>query len=284
MVFSKIVLFGRYRDINVKKILDLVRTHLEARGLFVVEKDTTSRDNDNSPIDLNDLPAEVNLGIVVGGDGTMLHVARSLASVNIPVVGINMGRLGFLTDIPADALHDDLDELLQGDYEIEQRIMLNIQLINQNNDIDEHTALNDVVLSKGNTGRILEFNTNVDGEEVGKSRGDGLIVATPTGSTAHALSAGGPILHPLLPAMVLTPICPHTMGQRPVVLSERSKVEITLAEETCEHGFIYIDGIGPITFHSSQILRICKSNMHAMFVRIKSHSHYDALHTKLGWG
>ena len=286
MDFRSIGLFGRYQDVAVKAILADIQTHLEHRGRSVFLGDTTHQDIEGLRIEHSGKPLSetIELGIVVGGDGTMLHVARSLARFELPVIGINMGRLGFLTDIPAERLHDDLDELLGGEFEIEQRMMLQARLLRSGEILDERIALNDVVLSKGATGKMIEFDTRVNGEAVGRSRGDGIIIATPTGSTAYALSAGGPILHPLLPAMVLAPVCPHTLGQRPVVLDAASTIEIELIDLVGEHGNIFIDGLDLQPVIGSEILQVTQAELVARLVRINSHNHYEALHSKLGWG
>ena len=232
MIFKSIGLFGRYQDAAVKATLNNIREHLEQRGCTVLLGDTTHQEIQGLRIGESgqSLAEAIDLGVVVGGDGTMLHVASALAQVDLPVIGINMGRLGFLTDIPADRFAADIDLMLSGDFEIEERMMIKAGFVRQGELQDERLALNDVVLSKGATGKMIEFDTRVLGETIGRTRGDGVIVATPTGSTAYALSAGGPILHPLLPAIVLTPICPHTLGQRPIVLDGHSEIEIEFVE------------------------------------------------------
>ena len=148
----------------------------------------------------------------------------------------------------------------------------------------EITALNDITLSKGNTARMIEFDTRVNSEPVGRTRGDGVIVATPTGSTGYALSAGGPILHPLLPAIVFAPICPHTLGQRPIVLDGDSDIEIEFVESGNEPGYAFVDGLDFAAVHAGETLKITPAELSARLVRIKGHSHYEVLHSKLGWG
>ena len=286
MVFRSIGLFGRYQDPAVKVTLTEIQEHLERRGCAVFLGDTTHHGIEDLRLEDSTKPLHetIELGIVIGGDGTMLHVARALARCELPVIGINMGRLGFLTDIPAEHMHDDLDQLLAGEFEIEQRMMLFAKLLRSGEVLDERTALNDVVLSKGATGQTIEFDTRVNGEAVGRTRGDGIIVATPTGSTAYALSAGGPILHPLLPAIVLAPICPHTLGQRPLVLNADSTIEIELVDLAGEDGNIFIDGLNLRPVTGNEILQIRRADIFARTVRINSHNHYEALHSKLGWG
>ena len=286
MAFDTIGLFGRYQDAAIKATLAQIRSHLEARGNVVFLGDTTHQEIDGLRISDTGRSIEesIDLGIVVGGDGTMLHVANALAQVNLPVVGINMGRLGFLTDIPAENFGEPLDQLLDGHYSIEERTMLQARIFEDSKLVAERLALNDVTLSKGATGKMIEIDMRVDGEQVGPSRGDGVIVATPTGSTAYALSAGGPILEPTLPAIVLTPISPHSLGQRPIVLGNSSKISLGLVGSPDERAKIFIDGLDFAEIHYKSRLEISKAHTCAKLIHIEGHSHYQALRSKLGWG
>ena len=226
----------------------------------------------------------IDLAVVVGGDGTMLHVARSLASYALPMIGINLGRLGFLTDLSADRMHEGMDELLRGEFTVEERIMLQVQISNGRDNLNESVALNDVTLSKGNTGRMIEFDTHVNSEPLGRTRGDGVIISTPTGSTAYALSAGGPILHPLLPAIVFAPICPHTLGHRPMVLDDSSTIELEILDLAGADGNVFIDGLKQLAVSGNEVIRISRAKTVTRMVRINSHNHFTALRSKLGWG
>ena len=286
MAFNAIGLFGRYQDAAIKATLAQIRSHLEARGNVVFLGDTTHQEIDGLRISDTGRSIEetIDLGIVVGGDGTMLHVANALAQVNLPVVGINMGRLGFLTDIPAENFGEHLDQLLDGHYSIEERAMLQARIFEDSKLVSERLALNDVTLSKGATGKMIEIDMRVDGEPVGPSRGDGVIVATPTGSTAYALSAGGPILEPTLPAIVLTPISPHSLGQRPIVLGNDSTISLGLVGSPDERANIFIDGLDFAEIHYNSRLEISKARTYAKLIHIEGHNHYQALRSKLGWG
>jgi NAD+ kinase len=195
-----------------------------------------------------------------------------------------MGRLGFLTDIPAENFGEHLDQLLDGHYSIEERAMLQARIFEDSKLVSERLALNDVTLSKGATGKMIEIDMRVNGESVGPSRGDGVIVATPTGSTAYALSAGGPILEPTLPAIVLTPISPHSLGQRPIVLGNDSTISLGLVGSPDERANIFIDGLDFSEIHYKLRLEISKARTCAKLIHIEGHSHYQALRSKLGWG
>ena len=286
MQISSVGLFGRYKDPDVSSALDAVRKHLENRDISVYIGDTTADNITGTRIEDSGLPVgeTIDLAVVVGGDGTMLHVARSLASYALPMIGINLGRLGFLTDLSADRLHEGMDELLRGEFTVEERIMLQVQISNGRDSLNESVALNDVTLSKGNTGRMIEFDTHVNSEPLGRTRGDGVIISTPTGSTAYALSAGGPILHPLLPAIVFAPICPHTLGHRPMVLDDSSIIELEILDLAGADGNVFIDGLKQLAVSGNEIIRISRAETVTRMVRINSHNHFTTLRSKLGWG
>ena len=286
MQISSVGLFGRYKDPDVSSALDAVRKHLENRNISVYIGDTTADNITGTRIEDSGLPVgeTIDLAVVVGGDGTMLHVARSLASYALPMIGINLGRLGFLTDLSADRMHEGMDELLRSEFTVEERIMLQVQISNGRDNLNESVALNDVTLSKGNTGRMIEFDTHVNSEPVGRTRGDGVIISTPTGSTAYALSAGGPILHPLLPAIVFAPICPHTLGHRPMVLDDSSIIELEILDLAGADGNVFIDGLKQLAVSGNEIIRISRAETVTRMVRINSHNYFTALRSKLGWG
>ena len=286
MQISSVGLFGRYKAPDVSSALDAVRKHLENRDISVYIGDTTADNITGTRIEDSGLPVgeTIDLAVVVGGDGTMLHVARSLASYALPMIGINLGRLGFLTALSADRMHEGMDELLRGEFTVEERIMLQIQISNGRDNLNESVALNDVTLSKGNTGRMIEFDTHVNSEPLGRTRGDGVIISTPTGSTAYALSAGGPILHPLLPAFVFVPICPHTLGHRPMVLDDSSTIELKILDLAGADGNVFIDGLKQLAVSGNEVIRISRAKTVTRMVRINSHNHFTALRSKLGWG
>ena len=286
MRISSVGLFGRYKDPGVSTTLDALRKHLEDRDISVYIGDTTADNVSGTRIEDSGLPVgeTIDLVVVVGGDGTMLHVARSLGSYALPMIGVNLGRLGFLTDLSADRMREGMDELLRGEFTVEERIMLQVQISNGSENLNDSIALNDVTLSKGNTGRMIEFDTHVNSEPLGRTRGDGVIISTPTGSTAYALSAGGPILHPLLPAIVFAPICPHTLGHRPMVLDDSSIIELEILDLAGADGNIFIDGLKQLPVTGNEIIRISRAETVTRMVRINSHNHFTALRSKLGWG
>ena len=284
--FTSAGIFGRYQDADVQATLSTLQRHLEACDLEVYLGDTTASNIPGRRIEDSGKPLSdtIDLGIVIGGDGTMLHAARSLAPVGLPLIGVNLGRLGYLTDIPADQMTQLIDELLAGQFTIEERIMLQVEVFADDQLTEHGVALNDVALVKGETGRMIEFETYVNGESVGRTRGDGMILSTPTGSTAYARSVGGPILHPLLPAILFAPVCPHSLGQRPLVLDDSSHIKIDIVDLAGANANVFVDGIHRIAVAETDFLTVRRADIATRMIRINSHNHYTALRSKLGWG
>ena len=221
---------------------------------------------------------------MVGGDGTILHSARALADYDIPLVGINLGRLGFLADIsPADMM-EKLSEILTGKYHQEKRFLLESQVERNGQRINEGYAFNDVVIHKWNSVRMIEFETYVDGQLVNTQRSDGLIVSTPTGSTAYALSGGGPILHPSMNAIILVPICPHTLSNRPLVIDGDREVELVVKPGNQPHVRITLDGQDNFEIHDDDRILIRKKEKPIRLIHPAGHDHYQLLRAKMGWG
>ena len=230
------------------------------------------------------LVQRVDLVVVVGGDGTMLVAARAAAAAHVPVLGINLGRLGFLTDISPDQATETLARILDGEYVEDPRCLLSAQIGEVGVPRIQQTALNDVVLQKWNTARLIEFETYIDGRFVNAQRSDGLIVATPTGSTAYALSGGGPLLHPALDALVLVPICPHALSNRPLVVAGDSVVEVVVSGHT-DPAFVQIscDGQETVGLRRGERVRIAKHACGLRLIHPAGHDHYGLLRAKLGW-
>ncbi|MGZ5584509.1 MAG: NAD(+)/NADH kinase, partial [Usitatibacter sp.] len=229
--FKTVAVVGKSDAANLPEVLDQLAGVLRRRGMGVVMDPPTAGASKSKPdavVELEQLAARVDLAVIVGGDGTLISCARLMADRGVPLVGVNLGRLGFLTDIPADSLEPAIESILDGDFLPESRTLLTGSVRRGAKTLMTALAMNDVVVSRGAVGSMIEFAVTVDGEFIYSLRADGLIVATPTGSTAYALSAGGPILHPALQAIALVPISPHTLSNRPVAIRGNSKVEITL--------------------------------------------------------
>lgn len=285
--FQTIGLFGKYKDPSVHQALDQLSEFLRDSGHRVLLGETTATElhgPDTEIVRDTDIGNTIDLGIVIGGDGTMLNVGRSLAKHNIPLVGINMGRLGFLADISAKSMLQEISQILQGYYLIEDRMMLRADVEVDGKIVHTATAFNDVVISKGEPARIIGFQVWADGELVTNLRGDGVITTTPTGSTAYALSAGGPILHPTLPAIAVVPICPHALSNRPIVLKDSSKIEISVNTARQSGAQISIDGHIDYALDGSERILVQRADKVVRLVRASGHNHYGALRAKLGWG
>jgi NAD+ kinase len=232
---------------------------------------------------LGEICARCDLVIVVGGDGTLLRAARMIAPTGVAIVGINLGRLGFLADISPPDLEETLSQILEGRYTEESRFLLE-RRIGNGPQAEPALALNDVVIQKWNTARMVEFETYVDGRFVNAQRSDGLILSTPTGSTAYALSGGGPLLDPALNAILLVPICPHTLSNRPIVVCGDSRVEIRICESDHAHVRVACDGQTNCPVGPGESVSVGKSTHRVRLLHPSGYDHYELLRAKLGWG
>jgi NAD+ kinase len=212
----------------------------------------------------------------------MLNIARSMADYNLPLVGINQGRLGFLTDVSIDTMLDTIGEMLDGEFITEERLLLNGVILRKGQPVLDACAFNDVVVSKANTGRLIEFEVLIDGQFVYSQRSDGVVVATPTGSTAYALSAGGPILHPTLEAFALVPICPHTLSARPIAVNSNSTLQISLIH--ADDARVHFDGQRRFDLLVNDQVIIRRAPHSVRLLHPLGHSYYDTLRQKLHWG
>jgi NAD+ kinase len=226
---------------------------------------------------------KIELLIVLGGDGTLLSAARALGSHKVPILAVNLGGLGFLTSVTLDELYPMLEQILAGQHRTGERMMLEAEIMRGGKTAERHTALNDAVANKGALARMLDFDVAVDGDHVGRYRADGLIVATPTGSTAYSLAAGGPIIHPGVEAFVITPICPHMLTNRPLVIPDSSRLEIDFSAATGPV-FVTLDGQIGIQLLPMDALLIRKSASKVAFVRPPRKTYFEVLRSKLRWG
>ena len=230
------------------------------------------------------LAADSDLVVVLGGDGTLLSAARLLDGRDVPVLGINHGGLGFLTAVPLEELYGDLARVLAGEYSSESRMMLDASIVRAGESVARHQALNDVVINKGTPARIIEVEARVDGRYVSTFRADGLIISTPTGSTAYNMSAGGPIVHPDLDAILLTPICSHTLTNRPIVLPANVGVVVTHRSPDDESVFATVDGQVGVGMKNSDALDVRMSERRLRLIAPVGKSYFDVLRGKLKWG
>ena len=235
----------------------------------------------SEPLEPVQLAEKADLAIVIGGDGTLLHSARAIVDAGIPLLGINLGRLGFLVDISPDEMLAILKSVLEGNYEQDNRFLLSCEIGDQ----PAQLALNDVVLHKWNVARMIEFDTWINGSFIDTQRSDGLIISTPTGSTAYALSGGGPLLAPSLDAIALVPICPHTLSNRPIVVHGNSQILISVSGKTDpQHVRVTCDGQTSLEIAEGDKLRVHKHPVPLRLLHPAGHDHYNILRVKLGWG
>ena len=262
-----------------KRLLDeLTQLDLEA----VVERESAAALEVNGEVDREELPNQVDLVVVLGGDGTLLSVTRGAIN-GTPILGINMGTLGFLTEHPAESLIPMLHATLEGRATTVRRERLLVNVEKPGSEPSTHCVLNDAVINKSALARMLDLSVHVNGALVSRFRADGMIVATPTGSTAYNLSAGGPILYPNLGVIVVTPICPHTLTNRPLVLSLDSKVELRL-EKQSEEVWLTLDGQQGFPLSIEDVVRIERCTDPVFLITDRDRSYFQVLHRKLKWG
>jgi NAD+ kinase len=281
-------LIGRFVDPRVAESMSTLLPHLKARGVQVLVSETADiPDNLNGITHLpeEEVARQADLLIAIGGDGTLLYGARMVAHHNVPLLGINRGRLGFLTDIMPQDMLPHVDAALEGKLESEERTLLQATLRRRDGTIVESLALNDIVLQKAATGRMLDFETRVNGKFVNTHSGDGIVVATATGSTAYALSCGGPIVEPHLDVLVMAPICAHTMSDRPIVVSSRSKIEVKLIERYDTYAQVACDGVLLGAMEPNvDVLDIEAAKERITLLHPSDHDYYCLLRSKLHWG
>lgn len=286
--FSRVILYARQHRVNpgVNETLLRLVTYLKTLPIeLYFDDETAPHFSLKLPILAQDaMDSRHDLIIVVGGDGSLLSAARMAIKVDVPVTGISRGRLGFLTDISPDDIETQLGALLQGQYTEEQRFLLHTHIYDEKRIYFQGDSLNDVVLSRGNETHLIEFDVFINQQFVTDYRSDGLIVSTPTGSTAYSLSAGGPIMHPQLDAMVLVPMFSHSLSSRPLVFHGDSKVDICISTSNENDLQISCDGHESRLIKPGQHVAIEKNKQHLRLLHPSAYNYYDTLRLKLGWG
>ncbi|WP_445361565.1 NAD(+) kinase [Microbulbifer sp. EKSA005] len=284
--FQNIGLIGRTESESAVVSLKRLMTFLERNGYSVVLEENTADavPKHDCRVSSKDRLGELcDLVIVVGGDGSLLAAARALAKFSVPILGINRGRLGFLTDITPDQVESKVGEVLSGKYMAESRFLLDMSVTRDGRCIGRGTALNDVVLHPGEFIRMIEFDLYIDGQFVYSQRSDGLIISTPTGSTAYALSGGGPIMHPKLDAIVLVPLNPHTLSSRPIVVEGSSEFKLIVSESNSAKPYVTCDGHDQVNTEPGDIIRVHKKPHRLTLIHPINHNFYETCRSKLGW-
>lgn len=285
-VFSIVGLITKPGD---RRLADTVRalvSYLRSKSVQVIADEIAASLLGNT--DISGRPREAmaqrcDLVIAIGGDGTLLHAARSLLSSDVPLLGINQGRLGFLVDLSPEDMAVTLDEILAGNYKEEHRLLLQANVLRDGETIAQSNAFNDVVVHVREVIRMIEFNTYVDGRYLNTQRADGLIIATPTGSTAYALSGGGPILYPSLNAIVLVPICPHTLTNRPIVVDADSQITIEICQDNNPSARVSFDGQDNIDLLPKDRIQIHRQSNELRLIHPKGTDYFEILRAKLRW-
>ncbi|WJN57945.1 MULTISPECIES: NAD(+) kinase [unclassified Pseudomonas] len=285
--FRNIGIIGRLGSAQVLDTIRRLKKFLLERHLHVILEDTIAEvlpGHGLQTCSRKNLGEICDLVVVVGGDGSMLGAARALARHKIPVLGINRGSLGFLTDIKPDELEVKVAEVLEGRFLEESRFLLEAEVRRHGEAIGQGDALNDVVLHPGKSTKMIEFELFVDGHFVCSQKADGLIIATPTGSTAYSLSAGGPIMHPKLDAIVIVPMYPHTLSSRPIVVDGNSELKIVVADDLPIYPLVSCDGQNHFTCAPGDTITVAKKPHKLRLIHPLDHNYYEACRTKLGWG
>ncbi|MEA3303970.1 MAG: NAD(+) kinase [Pseudomonadota bacterium] len=286
-MFSRIGITGKTTDTEIGSLLRPLFDHLAPRvNQLILDERLTEFLPGHAVASLKTIAASSDLVIIIGGDGTLLHSARILAPYNVPVVGINRGRLGFLADIASERMLQSLDRILEGQYSEDPRFLLHSEIIDADGiSLESSLALNDVVIHKWLSARMIEFEIWINDSFVETQRSDGIIVSTPTGSTAYALSGGGPLVYPDLNAILLVPICPHTLSNRPIMLRSDSTIRFRMCERTAsENVRITCDGQTTLEISHQDQLVISRSEHNVRLLHPAGHDHFQILRNKLNWG
>ncbi|HXM91558.1 MAG TPA: NAD(+)/NADH kinase [Candidatus Dormibacteraeota bacterium] len=283
--FRNIGIISRPRRSNLSEVVPPLLSWLEDRGIHVVydQETATSLAEPSEGRSREQVAAASDLLLVLGGDGTLLAAARVAAPRGIPILPINMGSLGFLTSFRLEELYPALEDILAGRLTISERVMLHAELQRGDKILDKQTVVNEVVINKGALARMIELELSIDKDFVCRYRADGLIVASPTGSTAYSLSAGGPIVHPSVESFIITPICPHTLSDRPVVVGDTSIIEVKLSAGT-ESVFLTLDGQKGIPLQATDRVRISRAQQLLKLIQTPNKSYFEILRNKLKWG
>nr|WP_315170156.1 NAD kinase [uncultured Limnohabitans sp.] len=289
--FRHVALFGKYHTTtqggaleSSRRALDDVAQFLTRQGCDVVlDKETALHTglNQYPMLEMTDIGTQCDLGLVIGGDGTMLGIGRQMARFKLPLMGINQGRLGFITDIPLQSYQDVLRPMLQGHYQTEDRSLLQAHVMRDQRSVFSALAMNDVVVNRGGTSGMVELRVEVDGRFVSNQRADGLIIATPTGSTAYSLSVGGPLMHPAIGGWVMAPIAPHTLSNRPIVLPESSEISIEIVAGRYVSANFDMQSLADLTLGDR--IMVQRSEHTVRFLHPEGWNYFDTLRKKMHW-
>lgn len=284
--FKTVGVIGKHRSPQVAPVLNALCRHLDelGRNVLVDAYSADLCDESMSFVTRSDLAKRCDLVVVVGGDGTLLSAAREMAPAGVPLLGVNQGRLGFMVDVRPEDMRENLAAIFKGDYLREERLLLSCRILCADKPAQQFLAVNDVVIRNQAAIRMLEFETWMDGEFISQHRADGFIVASPTGSTAYALSGGGPVVHPSLDALALVPICPHTLSDRPIVVSAKQAVRIVLGGSEGTRVMLTCDGQTSEMLQPGDAIEVSRADWKLNLIHPKNYSYFNLLRNKLHWG
>jgi len=285
--FQRIGLAGKTGDPSVAPTLQALARQLQDSGCEVFLDHASSDhlgESIRNAMSREELAGRCDLIVAVGGDGTLLDTGRTVGPQGIPLLGVNQGRLGFMVDVTPEEMHTTLEEVLAGRYLLEERVMLTARIRKGDEELGPFNALNDVVVHSGKFARLLEFDTHMNGDFISQHRADGMIVPTPTGSTAYALSGGGPVLHPAMDAVLLVPICPHTLSDRPMVVDGQAHIAIEIAGDEETRALVTCDGQKNWPLSAGDRVHVKQASCRLNLIHPRTYDYFAILRNKLHWG
>lgn len=281
---KNIAIFAKMHDPRCQGVAGELFSWLQQRGCQPLIEKHLALHLGCQGVDLADISSRADMVVVLGGDGTLISTTRIIGERDIPILGVNLGSLGFLTEIALDELYPALEKCLAGDFRVSERLMLRAVVERDGRETASHLVLNDVVINKGALARIVDLKTKVNRLDLATFKADGLIICTPTGSTGYSLSAGGPIINPSMNCIVITPICPHTLTNRPIVIDDNSVVDISVNSLDDEDIFLTLDGQVGLELRSGDRIHVSRANHTAKLVMSEKRDYFAVLRTKLKWG
>ena len=285
MQIQNVAIFAKVHDPRCLGVASDLINWLEEKGCTpLAEAQLSGQLGYPKALSEDEIRDQAELVVVLGGDGTLISVARLFSGRDVPILGVNLGSLGFLTEITVEELYPRLEKVLEGNPRVSERMMLEVTLHREGQEIEKCNVLNDMVINKGALARIVDLETKVNRHFLTTYKADGLIVSTPTGSTGYSLSAGGPIIHPLMSCIVITPICPHTLTNRPIVVTDESSISITVASSFDEKVYLTLDGQVGFELREGDSVEIRKALETTALVMSRSRDYFEILRTKLKWG
>ena len=284
-MFKNIAIISKNDDNSVKDSLDTVINYLDNKEIkYFLDNNSSILLDNKSSTNIDEMKSKCDIAFIIGGDGTLLRSAQYLSTANIPICGINRGRLGFLVDISPDHIEENLESILSDNYSVDERISLIGTVIRNGQEISKNISFNDVVIHSKDAVRMIEMDTMLDGKKLYTVNADGLVVSTPTGSTAYSLSCGGPILQPSMEALVMVPICPHLLSNRPIVIGMNSVIEIRLSDKSHTNASVTFDGQINVPIEANDLIKITKGEVTLKLIQPPGINFLSILREKLGWG